>query len=292
MSYFAGWPVPSFTSVKASVNRFAVTLATARSLTSAGLVTVAVIVTAALPLGPSLVAVIVAAPAVTPVTKPLPFTTATAGALLAHVTTRPARALPLASLGVAVSCTVWPTPTLAVAGDTATEATGALGRRLTFTTAAPSCPTLVAVIVPVPSATPVTTPLPSTVATAGAILAHVTLCATTLPIESMGVATNCAVCPKSTLAVSGTTTTAATGFNSASSCWILHAATAHAAPSTTTFLSNANRRDNLCLNVIMFTDRANDQCGSAVPRSTKGAQCPPIPPARCCPLRSSVATQG
>src|SRR5258708_2094413 len=114
MSYFAGWPVPSFTSVKASVNPFAVTLATARSLTSAGLVTAAVIVTAALPLCPSLVAVIVAAPAVTPVTKPLPFTTATAGALLAHVTTRPATALPLASLGVAVSCTGRPRPRCAL----------------------------------------------------------------------------------------------------------------------------------------------------------------------------------
>src|SRR5437773_633399 len=90
----------------------------------------------------------------THVTCPLPFAAATAGALLAHVTTRPERALPLASLGVAVSCTVWPTPTLAVAGLTATEATGALGRRLTFTTAVPLCPTLVAVIVAVPSATP------------------------------------------------------------------------------------------------------------------------------------------
>src|SRR5258708_18985381 len=183
MSYFAGWPVPSFTSVKASVNPFAVTLATARSLTSAGLVTAAVIVTAALPLCPSLAAVIVAAPAVTPVTKPLPFTAATAGALLAHVTTRPERALPLASLGVAVSCTVWPTPTLAVAGDTATEATGA-GTAATDTSAAPLWPSLVALIMAPPTATPVTTPLLSTVATAGALLAHVT----TRPLRALPLA--------------------------------------------------------------------------------------------------------
>src|SRR5258705_12368136 len=114
------------------------------------------------------VAVLVAARHFTPTTMRLRSTAATAGALLAHVTTRPARALPLASLGVAVSCTVWPTPTLAVVGLTATEATGALGRRLTFTTAVPLCPTLVAVTVAVPSAPPGPNPLPPTVATAGA----------------------------------------------------------------------------------------------------------------------------
>ncbi len=62
-----------------------------------------VTVIAALPLCPSLVAVIVALPAPTPVTSPLPLTLATAGALLAHVTTRPDSGLPLASFGVAVS---------------------------------------------------------------------------------------------------------------------------------------------------------------------------------------------
>src|SRR5258705_10110936 len=160
MSYFAGWPVPSFTSVKASVNPFAVTLATARSLTSAGLVTAAVIVTAAPPLCPSLVALIMAPPTATPVPNPLPFTVAIAGALLTHVTTRPARALPLASLGVAVSCTVWPTPTLAVPGLTATEATGALDAPATVTTADPLGPSLAAVIVPVPPRSPHPRPPP------------------------------------------------------------------------------------------------------------------------------------
>ena len=67
---------------------------------------------------------IVADPATTPVTRPLPFTVATAMLLLAQVTTRPASGVPLASLGVAVSCTVCPTGTLADAGLTVTEATG------------------------------------------------------------------------------------------------------------------------------------------------------------------------
>ena len=58
------------------------------------------------PLCPSLVAVIVAEPAVTPVTSPLPVTVATDALLLLHVTTRPDNVLPLASLAVAVSCTV------------------------------------------------------------------------------------------------------------------------------------------------------------------------------------------
>ena len=58
------------------------------------------------PLCPSLVAVIVAEPAAFAVTNPLPLTLATPLLPLAHVTTRPDKALPLASLGVAVSCTV------------------------------------------------------------------------------------------------------------------------------------------------------------------------------------------
>src|SRR3989442_8273384 len=65
-------------------------------------------VSAAVPLCPSLVAVIVAAPAATPVTSPLPLTAAPAGLPEAHVTVRPVSGLPPASFGVAVSCTVKP----------------------------------------------------------------------------------------------------------------------------------------------------------------------------------------
>src|SRR3989442_1240523 len=61
-----------------------------------------VTVIAAVPLCPSLVAVIVATPAATAVTRPLPFTVAAAVLLLAQVTVRPDSGLPLASFGVAV----------------------------------------------------------------------------------------------------------------------------------------------------------------------------------------------
>src|SRR5213593_1888735 len=83
-----------------------------------------VTVIAALPLCPSLVAVIVAVPATCPVTSPLPFTVATLVLSLAHVTVRPDSGLPAASLGVAVSCAVCPTASVADGGVTATDATG------------------------------------------------------------------------------------------------------------------------------------------------------------------------
>src|SRR2546425_13084590 len=72
------------------------------------------------------VAVIVAAPNPTAVTSPLPPTVATAALLLAHVTTRPDSGAPLASFGVAVSCSVCPTCRLAAAGLTSTDPTDAL----------------------------------------------------------------------------------------------------------------------------------------------------------------------
>ena len=62
-----------------------------------------VTVMADVPLFPSLVAVIVAEPAATPVTNPLALTVATAALLVAQVTTRPVRAVPLESSGVAVN---------------------------------------------------------------------------------------------------------------------------------------------------------------------------------------------
>src|SRR5438445_9945236 len=115
-----------------------------------------VTVTADVPLLPSDVAVMVAEPAATPVTSPLPFTVATAVLLLAQVTTRPDNGLPFASFGVAVSCTVPPCCTLAVGGVTATEATGTT---LTVIAALPLCPSLVALMVADPAATPRTSPL-------------------------------------------------------------------------------------------------------------------------------------
>src|SRR6266540_610736 len=166
-------------------------------------------VTAALPLCPSLVAVIVAEPAVRPVTSPLELTVAIEPLLLCQLTARPESALPLASFGVAVSCTVCPTRMLAVAGLTATDATGT---GVTVTAALPLCPSLVAVIVADPATFPVTSPLVLTVATAVLLLAQLTVRpVSVLPLASFGVAVSCAVCPAGMVAVAGLTATEATG---------------------------------------------------------------------------------
>src|SRR5205807_8975249 len=76
------------------------------------------------PLFPSLVAVIVAEPGVTPETRPPLLTVATAVLELDHVTVRPESGAPLASFGVAVSCTVWPACTDAGGGVTSAADTG------------------------------------------------------------------------------------------------------------------------------------------------------------------------
>ena len=75
---------------------------------------------------------IVVVPAATAVTKPLGDATATAGSLDVQATARPLSAFPAESVVAAASCTVAPTCTLAVAGITATDATGA---GITVTTA-------------------------------------------------------------------------------------------------------------------------------------------------------------
>src|SRR5437763_1191545 len=168
-----------------------------------------VTVTADVPVLPSDVAVMVAEPAVTPLTSPLQFTVATAVLLLDQVTTRPDNGSPFASLGVAVSCTVSPTATLAGDGVTVTEASGA---SVTVTSDVPLCPSLVAVIVAVPAPTPVTSPLPFTRATAVLLLDQVTTRPLSgFPLASFGVAVSCTVAPCSTLAGDGLTVTEATG---------------------------------------------------------------------------------
>src|ERR687888_1744553 len=166
-------------------------------------------VTLAVPFLPSLVAVIVAVPAATPVTSPLELTVATEMLLLDQVTVRPVRALPAESFGVAASCVVPATVMLAVAGLTVTDATGT---GVTVTVAVPLLPSLVAVIVAVPAPAPLTRPLPLTVATARLLLDQETVRpVSTLPAESFGVAMNCLVAPTVMLAVAGLTVTDATG---------------------------------------------------------------------------------
>src|SRR6266852_4534421 len=165
-------------------------------------------VTVALPLCPSLVAVIVADPAAAPVTKPLPFTVATDVLLLDHVTVRPESGFPLASFGVAVSCTVPLTWTDADGGLTLTDATGTL---VTVMLALPLCPSLVAVIVAEPVANAVMSPLASTLATLDWLDDQSTARPeSALPAASSGVAVNCTVCPTGVVADGGLTTTRAT----------------------------------------------------------------------------------
>src|SRR5438132_1245170 len=168
-----------------------------------------VTVMAAVPLFPSLVAVIVADPGVTPETRPLLLTVATAVLELDHVTVRPERGAPLASFGVAVSCTVWPACTEAEGGVTSTVATGTF---VTVIDEVPLLPSLVAVIVADPGVTPETTPLLLTVATAVLELDHVTVRPESgAPLASFGVAVSCTVCPACTDAEGGVTSTVATG---------------------------------------------------------------------------------
>jgi hypothetical protein len=80
-------------------------------------------VTAAVPLLPSLVAVIVALPGALPVTSPLPETAATVGVLLTHTITRPDRGWPSASKVDAVSWSVPAGARVPLVGLTTTAAT-------------------------------------------------------------------------------------------------------------------------------------------------------------------------
>src|SRR6266516_7747077 len=169
----------------------------------------AMTVIAVLPLLPSLVAVMVAVPAASAVTSPLPFTVATPGASLDQVIVRPESGFPLASSSVAVSCCVAPAYIDAVAGLTLTEATGT---GFTVIAAAALFPSLVAVMFAEPAATAVTSPLASTVATPAASVDHVmTRPVRTLPSASWSVAVICCVAPTPTVAAVGLTLTDATG---------------------------------------------------------------------------------
>jgi len=150
-----------------------------------------VTVMAELPFCPSLVAVIVAVPATTPLTRPLAFTVATDVLLLDQVIVRPVSGVPLASFGVAVSCTLWPAGTPAEAGVTVTDATGTI---VTVIADVPVFPSLVAVIVADPAAPLVTRPLAFTLATAVLLLDHVTTRpVSAVPLASFGVAVSCTV---------------------------------------------------------------------------------------------------
>ena len=84
-----------------------------------------------------------------------------------QLTTRPVNVAPFASRVVADSWTLLPTLMLFDAGATTTVSTGTGGgggAAFTVTLAVPLFPSLVAVIVTAPAATPVTSPVADTVA--------------------------------------------------------------------------------------------------------------------------------
>jgi hypothetical protein len=103
-----------------------------------------VTVTVAVPVFPSLVAVIVAEPGDTPVTSPVAETVAIPGEPDVNEIGRPVSTLPWSSVTTAESCNVWPVITLPWPGEMITELTG-FG--LTLTADVPAAPSLVAVIV-------------------------------------------------------------------------------------------------------------------------------------------------
>src|SRR5205823_4462783 len=128
---------------------------------------------------------------------------------LDHVTVRPESGVPPASLGVPVSCTVWPACTEAEGGVTSTVATGTF---VTLIDEVPLFPSLVAVIVAVPGVTPDTSPLLLPVAAAVLELDHVTVRPESgFPVASFGGAAGRTAGLASTAADGGRTSTVATG---------------------------------------------------------------------------------
>ena len=140
-------------------------------------------------------AVIVAVPSATPVTKPDASTVATSASLDSHENSAPATICPFTSNASAVSCSVAPRTIVSTDGDTSTEATGS-GTRTTVTSAVPCALPELAVIVAIPSATAVTRPEAFTVATELALLVQVTMApAMTLEFWSRTSALSCTVAP-------------------------------------------------------------------------------------------------
>ena len=123
------------------------------------------------------------------VTRPvLAFTLAIGLLFELHVIDRSVRTLPLPSFAVAVNCCVVPAVTLAEAGLTLTTATGT---RVTVMSEVLDFPSLVAVMVAVPTATAVTSPFASTVAVALSEDHEMVRPLSAEPVESFVVAVSC-----------------------------------------------------------------------------------------------------
>src|SRR6185369_14012561 len=95
--------------------------------TGAGAVGDGATASAAVPVWPSEVAVIVAEPASSDVITPAPSIDATAGSEVVQTIVRPVSTLPLASFVTALACVDWPAVSEDAFNVTATSATGTVG---------------------------------------------------------------------------------------------------------------------------------------------------------------------
>lgn len=162
-----------------------------------------------LPLIPSEAAKMSALPPATAVTSPVWVTVATDGAPVSHVMTRPGRAWPCASFGVAVSCVVPPIDNEAVEGVTSMLA---MATGVTVTIATEDSPSDSAVMRATPCVAPVTSPVFETVAIVGWSLDHVNWRPpSTLPLPSLAVAVSCTVPPAGMVTGDGATRMLAIG---------------------------------------------------------------------------------
>jgi hypothetical protein len=163
----------------------------------------------------SLSAVIVAVPGAIAMTTPVPDTVLTSGLLELQTMTRPLSTAPLPSRVTAESVVVPPTCRLALDGDTDTVATGTGGgggAAVTVINEVPVFVSLNAVIVAVPAAIAVTTPVPDTVLTSGLLELHaMARPLSTAPFPSRVTAESVVVPPTCRLALDGDTDTVATG---------------------------------------------------------------------------------
>jgi len=159
------------------------------------------------PLFAAVTAVIVAVPTFLPVTSPLDDTVAFE--LLLDQLNAALTVFPAASDALAVSCVVPPIVIAAEGGVTVTDATGP---GVTVIDPEPDLPSLVAVIVVVPTNIAVAKPDDETVAVAVLPEVHATVRpVSTFPSASFSVAVNCCVEPLATFADAGATVMLATG---------------------------------------------------------------------------------
>lgn len=164
-------------------------------------------VTVTWPLTPPDDAVITAVPGATPLTSPLLFTEATDVAFDDQATVA-AMPLPFWSLGEAVSCKVAPATTLVPPLTVMVVSTsGAVTVTVVLVLTLPE----VALMTAVPGATPVTTPLPLTVAMFVSPDDQLTDAEMTLPFWSLGLATSVRVAPAATVAPPETEMDVSTG---------------------------------------------------------------------------------